>query len=401
MRCGGRLEKSGIPYETKHPILLPRDHKLTELIILDCHERVGHNGVKETLTEFRGRFWTARGRQRVRMLIHQCSTCRKHEGMTYRAPRPPALPEFRVTEARPFSCTGVDFAGPMFIREDEDRRDKVYLALFTCTSTRAVHLELCPDLSTDAFLRSLSRMGARRGTPSVLISDNAQTFKAAAKFLKGHQDQIQERLTTHEIEWKFILERAPWWGGFYERLIRSAKRCLKKILGNALLTYEELETVVVQVEGIMNSRPLTFVSSEDLEEPLTPAHLMTGERLLTQRHLPPSSSPIELNSQEECTRRYRHVQKLITQFWARWQREYLLELRQYHNARKVTSEEPAVGTVVIIKEDGTKRSNWRLGRIEEVLRGTDGHVRGAQVVCTRPHRKTNGNAEADSEAGSR
>lgn len=243
MRCGGRLDKSEVPYEAKHPILLPRDHELTDLIILDCHERVGHNGVKETLTEFRGRFWIARGRQKVRELLHQCRICRRHEGKTYSAPRPPALPEFRVTETQPFSCTGVDFAGPLFIRSSNEHSGKVYLVLFTCISTRAVHLEICPDLSTDAFLRSLSRMKARKGTPRVLISDNAQTFKAAAKFIQGQHDELQDRLSTDKIEWKFILERAPWWGGFYERLVRSAKRCLRKIIGRALLTYEELETV--------------------------------------------------------------------------------------------------------------------------------------------------------------
>ena len=384
MRCGGRLDKSEVPYETKHPVLLPRDHELTDLIILDCHEKVGHNGVKETLTEFRGRFWMARGRQKVRRLIHQCRTCRRHEGTSYRAPRPPALPEFRVTESQPFFCTGVDFAGPLFIRENDGHSYKVYLVLFTCSSTRAVHLELCPDLSTDAFLRSLSRMKARRGTPRILISDNAQTFKAASQFVQGHGDEIQDKLSTDKIEWKFILERAPWWGGFYERLIRSAKRCLRKVIGSALLTYEELETVVVDVEGIMNSRPLTFVSSEELEEPLTPAHLMTGRRLLTTTHLGSSTRHTELNTEEECTRRYRHVQKLLEHFWTRWQKEYLLQLCQHNGTRKSTPEEPVIGAVVIIKEDGIKRNKWRLGRIEEVIRGADGRVRGAQVICSGP-----------------
>ena len=130
----------------------------------------------------------------------------------------------------------------------------------------------------------------------------------------------------------------------------------------------------------MNSRPLSFVSSEELEEPLTPAHLMTGRRLLTPNHLFFNSSHTELKTEEEHTKRYRHVQKLLEHFWQRWKTEYLLQLSQHKQTRKPTHEEPVIGTVVIIKEVCDKRNDWRLGRIEEV----DGRIIGAQVICSGP-----------------
>ena len=155
-RCKGRLEHATLPFAIKHPLMLARRHRITELIVRDAHCIVQHGGIKETLTQIRSQYWIVRGRNLVRLVIHSCVTCRRHEGKPYRPPPPPPLLPFRVNEALPFSYTGVDYAGPLFVRTQgiADGNDfKVWICLFTCCITRAVHLELVLDISALTFIR--------------------------------------------------------------------------------------------------------------------------------------------------------------------------------------------------------------------------------------------------------
>ena len=169
--------------------------------------------------------------------------------------------------------------------QDSQELQKVYVRLFTCCSTRAVHLELATDLSDDVFIRRPSIFRIRRGLPELITSDNAKTFKAAAKTLSElfSYPTVKKFLASKRIDRGFNEDRAPWWGGFSERLIQNTKRRLRKTLRNARLNYDELRTVLVEVEGTINSRPLTYIclSSDDPEEPLTPSHLMIGRRILS------------------------------------------------------------------------------------------------------------------------
>ena len=191
-RCGGHLSKAKIPYGVKYPILLPRQHHLTTLVVRGAHSRVLHNGVKETLTEVRSKFWIVKGRAFVRKCIHQCIVCKRFEGKPLLGPTPPPLPDFRVQQEPPFTFTGVDFAGPLHVKFGSTASEnKVWICLYTCCVTRAVHLEVVPDLTTAAFLRSLKCFTARRGLPRRFVSDNGKTFKAASKTIKAmmqHED---------------------------------------------------------------------------------------------------------------------------------------------------------------------------------------------------------------------
>ena len=182
IRCRGRLNNAILPYATKYPLFLPRGAHFTALVVRRAHCRVMHNGVKETLTEIRMRYWIIKGRSIVRSIIHCCVTCKRHEGAPFKTPLPPALPVFRVQEQPPFTFTGVDYAGPLYIPSKET--NKAWICLFTCCVTRAVHLELVTDMSTDSFIRCLKRFAARRGMPKRILSDNGKSFKAAAVFLE-------------------------------------------------------------------------------------------------------------------------------------------------------------------------------------------------------------------------
>ena len=327
IRCKGQLEHSEMVHEAKEPIILPKEHRLTVLQIQECHDRVLHNGVRSTLAELRSRFWVPKGRQVVKRVISRCVPCKKIEGKSFTQPPTASLPEFGVRPAPPFSKVGVDFAGPLFVKGEGLQTRKVYFALFTCCVTRAVHLELVEDLSVETFKRCLRRFVARRGIPALIVSDNAKTFKGTEKELRTlfRHPQVREEMQNYRIQWRFNLERAPWWGGFFERMVGCVKRCLKKVLGNARLTYNELLTVLTEVEATLNSRPLTYDYDNPNEgEVFTHAHLLHGRRLL---FLP--EQPREEDDETEISyrRRYKYVNETLQHFWKRWQREYLANLR--------------------------------------------------------------------------
>ena len=210
-RCGGRLSNAGLTYAAKHPILLNKKCPLTALIVRCSHERVLHNGVKETLGEVRSRYWILQGRSFVRKLLFHCTICRRYGALPYSAPPPPTLPQFRVQEEPPFTFVGVDFAGPLYVKPSTPCKaeDKIYICLFTCCVVRAIHLEVVVNLSVSSFIRCLKRFIARRGLPRRIVSDNGKTFKGAAKFIRrvmGHSEVI-DYLSGKGVEWQFNVER--------------------------------------------------------------------------------------------------------------------------------------------------------------------------------------------------
>ena len=177
-----------------------------------------------------------------------------------------------------------------------------------------------------------------------------------------------------------ILPASPWWGGFYERLVRSIKLPLKKVVGKAKLTYEEMETVLIEVEGVVNSRPLTHLQDDDVSDPLTPSHLLSGRNLSTRSE---EILPVERNT-DQLTKRMKYLQTTMEMYWNRFRHEYLSQLREHHmyaSKRKTKRENVLkVGDVVIIKEDNiVPRSSWRMGKVESLVVGKDGNVRGANL----------------------
>ena len=178
-----------------------------------------------------------------------------------------------MTGKPPFTYAGVDYA---YIRNHESSQ-KVWVCLFTCCFVRAAHLELVWDMTAQAFNRALKRFTSRRGLPSLIVSDNSKTCKSSPKTLIAI---FKHPATQHYLSGVRI--KAPWWGGMFERLVGSMKRCLRKTVAKSKLTFDELSTAITEVEEVLNSRPLSFVSPEDLEEPLTPAHFLLGQ---SSRHI--------------------------------------------------------------------------------------------------------------------
>ena len=189
----------------------------------------------------------------------------------------------------------------------------------------------------------------------MIISDNAKTFKVASKLLLKlfQSPEVQTFLTKKRIVWKFILEKSPWMGGFNERMVGLLKRILRKILANARLDYEKLLTVVTEVESILNSRPISYVYTEETEEPICPSHLLTGKRLTSLPEYQETDLLPDNESLVTLTQRYQYVCTLFKHFWKRFSREYLVDLREYHrcNMKKGGSTCNKPETVQIAEND--------------------------------------------------
>ena len=369
IRVGGRIDCTDLPYDAKHPILLA-DHHVTKLLLNHVHRRTLHQGVEAGLTLLRQRHWVLKGRRLLRELKRKCVTCRKMDAQPADQISAP-LPEDRVTYSRPFSVCGIDYAGPLQVRVANSRA-KVWIALFVCGVTRAVHLELVRSLSTDDFLLAFRRFVARRGCPAKMRSDNATVFVAGAK--------------VHSIPWVFNPPAAPWFGGFYERLVGTIKRPLKKVLGKAFLREEELFTVLCEVEAAVNDRPLTYCGSWEDPLPLTPSTLLG--RSIWLGELP----ELEFDTTaEQMRQRARYIKRLGDSLRNRWSNEYVLTLSSYNAGREAEVKE---GDVVLIDERPTKkRQEWRLARVVRLFAGADGRQRVAEVtaggrsVIVRPIRR--------------
>jgi len=229
-----------------------------------------------------------------------------------------------------------------------------------------IHLELTNDLTTEEMLMALRRMVARRGVPKTILTDNAKYFVKGAK--KIQEAQLREFATERKIDWNFICPRAPHRGAYWERLNRSLKEPLRKVLGRSLLSFTEIYTILAEIESVLNQRPLTYQGSDPKNIlPITPAHLGIGRPLGI---LPQTGTGKEVST----SRRYRYVQEVLGHFWQRWAKEYVPTLatrKKWHQSQ----EAPKIGDVCLISEDGLARPKWEMGRVVERITSRDGLVR--------------------------
>ena len=269
IRCQGRLKNAPLNYSAKYPILLPSKHYFTDLVIVYYHNMVLHNGMKETLNQIRTKYWIPKCRNQIKRVIRKCLLCQKFDGKSFLYPPPPDLPKIRLSKDFPFTYTGVDYAGPLYVKDIYSKKGihKCWIFLYTCTSSRNLDLELVSDCYSSTCIRALTRFFCNRGTPNLILSDNG------SQFISG---ESQTFTTNKGITCRFNLAAAPWWGGLFERFVRSVKRCLKKILNNLRLDYEYMLTLLAQIQVVINNRPLTFMYDEPGEEVLTPNHLLFG-----------------------------------------------------------------------------------------------------------------------------
>lgn len=382
LRVGGRLSQSHFTYDKKHPILLCSKHHLTKLIFRRQHERLLHAGPQHLLASIRDKFWPLLGRNLARKTVHQCVRCFR-TSPTNVNPIMGDLPSTRVKPTPPFYVTGVDYAGPFLIKDRRGRGSKLhkaYISLFVCFSTRAIHLELVSDLTTESFIAAFRRFVSRRGKPFQIYSDNGTNFKGAnlelkrlSGFLRANSENVENFLTSEGILWKFIPAYSPHFGGLWEAGVKATKSHLLRIAGNASLTFEHFYTMLVQIEAVLNSRPISPLSSDPADlNPLTPAHFLIGREILSVAD--PDVRDIPRNRLSH----FQQIQQLYQQFWSRWSREYISELQQ-RSKWLVERGKLNLNDMVVIKEDNQPPLKWALGRVIAIHPGRDGVARVATI----------------------
>ncbi|GFS79646.1 uncharacterized protein TNCV_4241171 [Trichonephila clavipes] len=377
---GGRLKHSTLSEFQKHQMMFPKAHHLTDLIIEHYHKKSLHSDLQTTLYLIREFYWIPSGQNRVRRILNKCITCFRTKTQTINQMMGD-LPRDRIMPSRPFEKVGLDYAGPIITKPNLKRSRvtlKSYIAIFICFSTKATHLEVASDLTTEAFLACLRRFIARRSKPSVIWSDNATNFKGARNILNEWNDicksnRIHLFSAEEGIEWNFIPPTSPHFGGLWEANIKSVKRILLRVAKSAIMNFEELTTLMAQIEAVLNSRPLSPLSSDPNDlNPLTPGHFLTNCTISSFPEPYTASDSLSYHS------RWKLIQSLRDKFWNHWSTEYLTHLQ---TRAKWIEQNPNLmeNQLVLLKDPNTKPLDWPMGRILEVFPGSDGLVRVVNV----------------------
>lgn len=379
LRVGGRQQKAKFSYASRHPVIVDSKHPLTKLLVKSEHIRLLHGGSLLVSSSLFRNFHIVGGHKVIRSIVRSCVVCRRQTPK----PRPQMmgqLPPERITPDAVFEHVGLDYAGPLYLKRGSVRKPtilKSYVCVFVSMSVKAVHLELVSDLSTESFIACLRRFVARRGKPSSIWSDHGTNFVGANRVLKElHAFLLSEKTkeavcdycSVQGIDWHFIPERAPHFGGLWDAAVKSLKTHLHRVVGNTKLDFEEMCTVLTQVEAALNSRPLGTIPLEDGIEVLTPGHFLIGRPIQAIPDHPQSYQPMT------TLRRWYLCQSLVRHFWERWRNEYLVALRKYSKWKR-PSENFRVGDIVVLKEDNLVTSRWPIARIMKTNQGADGLIR--------------------------
>ncbi|CAG2192602.1 unnamed protein product [Mytilus edulis] len=387
LRVGGRLIESNMPEKCKHPIILPKGHHISELILRQIHIDLQHSGRNHLLAHLRETYWLINAPSAVRKLISKCVVCRRLSAPVGEQ-KMANLPSDRITpDEPPFSRVGVDYFGPFEVKQRRCRI-KRYGAIFTCLSSRAIHLEVAASLDTSSYINVLRRFIARRGQVEKIRSDNGTNFVGAERELKSalsewNLNQIENAMLQKNIDWQFNPPAGSHFGGVWERLIRSVRKTMNSVIREQVLDDDGLNTVFCEIESTLNSRPITMNSDDPSDlEALTPNHLLLMKR---KAYLPPG---LFSKTDNYCRRKWRQIQYIANLFWSRWVREYLpmlQERQKWHKQRRNLM----VGNIVIVVDSNAPRNSWPMGRITEIIPDRNGLVRQVKVkignnVLTRP-----------------
>ncbi|XP_053274096.1 uncharacterized protein LOC128436341 [Pleuronectes platessa] len=379
LRVGGRLDKSALPTESKHPVILSKDLHVSVLILRHIHHQLGHAGRNYMLSRLRQRYWIINANSAARKVISDCVVCRRNRGKLLEQ-KMADLPEERVVPDRaPFTDVGVDYFGPIEVKRGRSLL-KRYGVLFTCLTSRAVHLEVAHMLDTDSCINAVRRFICRRGPISTIRSDNGTNFVGANRELKEslaglNHGKIQRALVQDGIKWSFNTPAASHHGGVWERLIRSVKSVLTSVLKQQILDDEGLQTVFCEAEAILNDRPITKVSDDpDDLEALTPNHILM---LKGKPIMPPGLFD---RNDLYIRKRWKQIQYMAELFWKRWIAEYLPMMQERQKWTR-PRRNLVPGDIVLIADAAapSPHRSWLMGRILDVRADAKGLVRSVRL----------------------
>ena len=386
IRVGGRLRRSGVRDEYKHPIILPKESKVTDLIVQWYHYNTAHGGRGITLNEIRcGGFWIICVSSVLKSsAIFKCVICRKLRGrIGGRLMADSSMDRFE--EAPPFTYCVVDMFGPFTVRVKRSDM-KRYGAMFTCLASRAVHIEVTHSLDTDSFIQALRRLIARRGNVRQIRSDNGSNFVGAEQellktFSEMDHNKIENFLQDHGgdwITWKRNPPAASHMGGIWEHQIRSPRAILNSLLqtrGHSL-DEESLQTLMTETEAITNSRPLTVETINDGQStmPISPNNILT---MKTKVVMPPPG--VFQKPDLYCRSRWRRTQHLSNEFWSRWRKEFIQTLQERQKWVKM-SRNSCIGDIALLKTNLMRRNHWPMCKIIGTNSDDKGVVRSVKLL---------------------
>ena len=390
-RCKTRLGHAQVTYNFKFPILLDRNSLFTKLLVLDFHVRLLHAGSQQMLLLIRETYWIPKVRKLVLSVIKFCVRCQKVLKPTFENVIMPDLPEFRLEEAPPFTHVGVDFCGHFLVKFPNliDNKlvpflKKVYVCVFSCAVTRAVHLELTFGMTCDDFIRCFRRFVSKYNIPHIVYSDNFSTFKKSDRDLHViiTHPRFKDYFESINVQWKYATPLGPWTHGFTERLIAVVKCSLKKVLYKALVEIDEFITVLTESQAIINNRPLTYNSADlDNEASITPNVLLHGRNLC---QLPPLNVKFSQEYPDNgfVTKRLKYLERLRINFWNAFHKEYLSTLseRHFRLKQKDSTLEIKEGCICLLKDKDQPRLKWTLVKILRVLPCRDSRVRSVEIL---------------------
>ena len=385
---GGRLAQSDHSNDLKFPILIDGKSHLATLLIRQAHTETMHGGPQATLSHLRQRYWITGGKKVITKVTQSCITCRRFARRLASAnPIMGDLPQERITQSRPFTHVGIDFGGPISLKTSSKSVRKAYIALLVCFTTKAVHIELVSSLSTPSCVSALKRFIARRGKPACIYSDNATNFIGARNAMialreilgNDKKNSTASFIIQQGVDWVTVPLRARHFGGLWEAGIKSCKNHSRKVVGTQALTFEELYTVLTQIESIMNSRPLTPLSNDPNDvTALTPGHFLIGA-LLTAL---PDSVPNKETVSVTLKQRWLLTQQMVNDFWKRWSKEYLTTLNR-RIKWKIQTRSLQVGDMVLVAEDNISPLQWPLARVMKTFLGNDDIARVVQIRTSK------------------
>ncbi|XP_030211216.1 uncharacterized protein LOC115542876 [Gadus morhua] len=380
LRVGGRLSHAALHPQVKHPAVLPKDSHVSNLLVKHYHERVYHQGRGMTMNALRSNgIWILGCSKAVSSHIYKCTKCRKFRRCTEQQ-KMSDLPEDRMETAPPFTYCGMDCFGPFYVKEGR-KELKRYGLLLTCMCSRAVHVEMLDDMTTDAFINALRSFIAIRGKVRQIRSDQGTNFVGARReFAEALKEMDQEELKQLGCEFIMNTPASSHMGGVWERQIRTIRSVLTSILEQSAtqLDCSSLRTFLYEVMAIVNSRPLSTdcLNDSSSPEPLTPNHILTMKSTILA---PPPGKFVKEDLY--LRKRWRRVQFLSNHFWTRWKKEYLLSLQQRQKWTK-DRRNAKVGDVVLLQDDTTPRNQWRMAKVIEVYPGKDGKVRRLKLLIS-------------------
>lgn len=377
MRVDGRLKNSGLTYNERHPIIIPENSYFCSILVKFTHHILLHGEHQLMIRMLRQEYYIPRIKNKVKFCVRQCKACVLYKSRTLQQVMS-ALPKERTEYTLPFTYTGIDFAGPFQIKTSLTRNapyTKGYVCIFVCFCSKAIHLEVCVNLTAEEFLAAFSRFVGRRGLPRKVFSDNGRNFVSAAKilqkefqaFIKSASERIGREPQMQEMQWSFIPPHAPHMGGIWESAVKSFKMHFLKTTGTQRFTLTEFMTLLTRVEAVLNSRPLSQTSSDPTDlVPLTPAHLIRGGPLL--------SIPEPAKTDLSLTKRFENLKVLHHQFCRRWKNEYLCELHKRYKWKQ-PQRDIQIDDLVVIKDDLLPSTQWLTGRVTETHPGADERIR--------------------------